>query len=90
MAKVNVALNGRILEGTSLEGMGLMEIKAQWEGEAEVANANRELRGSVNLISVYYSSASQVVMSDPLYGNVITAWVENMSDSVSFQVLEMG
>ena len=69
------------------------EIKAEWvyvggEAEAEIANATRG--ESPNLVTVYYANAMQVVSRDALYGSVLTAWTENTSDAVSYQVLEMG
>ena len=86
MVKVTVALNGRILQEMKVES--LEALKAQWEAEAEIANATRG--ESPNLVTVYYANAMQVVSRDALYGSVLTAWTENTSDAVSYQVLEMG
>ena len=80
--KLNLALNGRILnnEGQSWEDKSLEQLKNEWEADAE----------GIDHIEVYYVSGGQIVSRDKKYGSVLTAWVDDPRDAVSFQVLEMG
>jgi hypothetical protein len=72
-------MNGRILEGAG-EGHTLESLMKDWKGWA----ANKEN------CEAYFSSGSQIVYRDNNIGSVLTAWVEDPRDAVSFQVLEMG
>ena len=79
MAKVNMALNGRILENVN-EDETLESLADEWKLWAALLHG----------CEFHYSSAMQIVYRDTRYGTVLTAWVTNPSDCVSFQVLEMG
>ena len=76
---LTIAQNGRILEGAE-EGATLESLAEIWKGWAQ------EIDGC----EFHFSSGMQIVYRDTRYGSVLTAWVDNPSDAVSFQILEMG
>ena len=77
---ITIALNGKVQEGAGDEYNSLMELAREWRSWAERTES----------CTFSYSSGMQIVYRDSRYGSVLTAWVDNPSNAVSFQVLEMG
>lgn len=78
MANVNISLNGKpqqVPEGATLEGLA-----AEW----------KEWAAATEGCDFYFTSGSQIVYRDRRYGSVLTAWVDDPRDAVSYQVLEQG
>jgi len=75
---LNLALNGRILEGALTEEDTLESLAESWQ-----ADANR-IKG----MEFHFSSARQIVSTDSRYGSVLTAWADNPRDGVKVEVLD--
>ena len=76
MGNLTMALNGRIIE-TEHDSTDLLPLAEEWNEWAKESE-DKEF---------YFTSARQIVYRDNRFGTCLTAWVENTSDGVSFQVL---
>ena len=80
MANIIIALNGKVINDGQDRGDSLEDLAKEWKAWVKETPQT----------SFEYASGSQIVYRDHRYGSVLTAWVENLSDAVSFEVLEMG
>ena len=77
---LTIVLNGKVIEGATDSNKTLEALAAEWKHWAQ----------EIDQCSFEFVSGMQIVYRDLRYGSVLTAYVTDPADSVSFQVLEMG